>query len=222
MATFYHLLARPDKKVRVCTGLSCRMAGADDMLRGAELSGLPVEATSCLAGCDVAPAVLQDRRVLPQVTIEDVHECGGDWERLRSAANADDAPWTGHVGPERDDPDRLALNLHGEPDFSGAAFARAQQMGSEGVISAIESSVSAIASEPTSTFWPISRPGLRAGRPASAGVRSRICSSMWGCRFPSAIAGCPADRQGSYQTALSVVENNLAGPVRVWRRPADF
>ena len=138
VASFYHLLARPDRKVRVCTGLSCRLAGADRVLKAAELNGLPVEATSCLAGCDVPPAVLRERRVLPSVTIEDVHRAQGEWQQLRAASNPDDGAWLGHVGPERDDPDTLALNLHGAMDFSGDAFQRAQNLGAERVISEIE------------------------------------------------------------------------------------
>ncbi|NKB88374.1 MAG: NADH-quinone oxidoreductase subunit F [Acidobacteria bacterium] len=138
VGSFYHLLARPDAKIRVCTGLSCRMAGADDVLRAAELNDLPVEGCTCLAGCDVAPAVLRDRRVLPSVTVEDVHEAKGEWENLRSAANADDEVWFGAVGPERDDPDTLVLNLMGDPDWSGTAFRRAVEIGADAVVEAIE------------------------------------------------------------------------------------
>ena len=86
VGSFYHLLSRPDAKIRVCTGLSCRMAGADDILKAAELNGLPVEGCTCLAGCDVAPAVLRDRRVLPSVSVEDIHEAKGDWRALRRSA----------------------------------------------------------------------------------------------------------------------------------------
>ena len=59
VASFYSLLARPHQKVRVCTGLSCRMKGADDVLAAAEAAGLPVEECSCLAACDLPPAVLK-------------------------------------------------------------------------------------------------------------------------------------------------------------------
>jgi len=128
VGSFYHLIARPDAKIRVCTGLSCRMQGADDVLKAAELNGLPVEGCTCLAGCDVAPAVLRDRRVLPSVSIEDIHEARGDWQQVRSAANPDNEVWFGAVGPERDDPENLVLNLLGEPDWSGAAFKRAIEM----------------------------------------------------------------------------------------------
>ncbi|MBT3606077.1 MAG: hypothetical protein HN521_23660, partial [Candidatus Latescibacteria bacterium] len=53
VGSFFNMLARPDKKVRVCTGLSCRMAGADQVLKTMEDAGMPVEGCSCLAACDV-------------------------------------------------------------------------------------------------------------------------------------------------------------------------
>ncbi len=140
VGSFYHLLARPHQKVRVCTGLSCRMAGADDVLKACELNGFPVEATSCLAGCDVPPAVLRDRRVLPAVTVEDVHEARGDWKSLRSSGAPGDEPWYGRVGPDRDDPETLPLNMLGAMNTSGSAFARAAEIGPEAVIDAIEAS----------------------------------------------------------------------------------
>ena len=34
VGSFFDLLTDADKKVRVCTGLSCRMAGADQVLAG--------------------------------------------------------------------------------------------------------------------------------------------------------------------------------------------
>ncbi len=57
VATFYHLLADPDAGVRVCQGLSCKLADCDG--KKAELDGAGVENvfTSCLGRCDMAPAV---------------------------------------------------------------------------------------------------------------------------------------------------------------------
>lgn len=138
VGSFFHLLARPQARLRVCTGLSCRMRGALDVLAACRSSQLPVEEASCLAGCDVAPAVLRERRVLPGVTVADVRQAGGDWRALRSAGAPDHGPWTGHVGPTRDDPERLALNLLGTPDYSGAAFLRAQQLGADAMVDALE------------------------------------------------------------------------------------
>ena len=136
VASFYHLLARPEAKVRVCTGLSCQLAGAEQVLAAARRAGLPVEGASCLAGCDVPPAVLRGRRVLPRVGLEDVERCGGDWRRLQGAGGG--GTWTGHVGPERDDPETLALNLLGAPSYEAAAFRRAEELGPAGIVAALE------------------------------------------------------------------------------------
>ncbi len=141
VGSFFHLLEDADSKVRVCTGLSCQMAGAQHVLEAARAAGMPAVECSCLAGCDVPPAVLRDRRVLPAVSLDDVRGAGGDWTRLvSSAAPADDTVWMGAVGPERDDLDTLAVNLLGQPDSSASAFRRARELGPEGIIAAIEAS----------------------------------------------------------------------------------
>jgi NADH:ubiquinone oxidoreductase subunit F (NADH-binding) len=140
VGSFFHLLARPQKSVRVCTGLSCRMAGADAVLAAVEAAGMPVEGTSCLAGCDVAPAVLRGRRVLPAVTVADVERAGGEWERLDSADAPGGAEWRGHVGPADADPDALALDLLGAPDLCGEALARADALGPDALLDALETS----------------------------------------------------------------------------------
>lgn len=56
VATFYHLLAQPDAGIRVCKGLSCKLAGCDGLM--AELRATDKTATfaSCLGRCDMAPA----------------------------------------------------------------------------------------------------------------------------------------------------------------------
>ncbi len=140
VASFFHLLARPHEKVRVCTGLSCMLAGADAVLAAAQASGLPVEATSCLAGCDVAPAVLRDRRVLPNVTVEDVERAAGDWQKLTSQGGASETLWRGAIGPADRADDELVLHLSREPDFTGRAFARARELGPDAIVAAIERS----------------------------------------------------------------------------------
>jgi len=140
VGTFFHLLARPDAKLRVCTGLSCRMAGADGVLKAAREAGMPVEGVSCLAGCDVAPAVLRERRVLPEVRVEDVQAAKGDWKALVSRGGLSEQSWHGHVWPEKPDSEGLALDLHGEIDRSAAALRRAEELGPEAVIGAIEAS----------------------------------------------------------------------------------
>jgi len=140
VGSFFHLLAEPDVKLRVCTGLSCQLAGAAHVLAAARDAGLPAAGCSCLAACDVPPAVLRERRVLPAVSLADVRRAGSDWRRLASSAEPADDAWKGVVGPDRDDPETLALNLLGRPDFSGDAFRRAQEIGPEAVVAAIEAS----------------------------------------------------------------------------------
>jgi len=139
VATFYHLLARPDRKLRVCTGLSCRLAGADDVLATAGQAGLPVEGVSCLAGCDRPPAVLRDRRVLPEVSVEDVKRAGTEWSELTCAGDTGNAPWTGFIGPTENDPEHLALNMAAAPELGAAAFRRADELGPKAIFDALES-----------------------------------------------------------------------------------
>jgi len=138
VGSFYHLLARPDAKIRVCTGLSCAMAGAEEVLSAARAAGLPTEGCSCLAGCDLPPAVLRDRRVLPSITVDDVRRTGGEWEKLDSEYAPGSANWRGAIGPAGVPSDQLALDLGGEIQAMGRAFARAKELGPERVVEAIE------------------------------------------------------------------------------------
>ncbi len=146
VGSFFHLLDRPHQKVRVCTGLSCRLAGADEVLKAASEAGLPVESCSCLAGCDVPPAVLRERRVLPAVQVEDVKRAGGDWQRLRSSSPLVAAPhrkdehWSGSIGPENADPSQLVFDLRGKPNFTGEAYRKAAEMGPEAFFQQLEDS----------------------------------------------------------------------------------
>ena len=139
VGSFYHLLARPEAKLRVCTGLSCLLAGAQEVLDAAEAAGLPVEGCSCLAGCDVPPAVLKGRRVLPWVQASDVDFAAGDWQQLRSARVPVEDQWSGTCGPKAR-PDKLALDLLGGRDYSGAAFERARALGADALVQALEDS----------------------------------------------------------------------------------
>ena len=56
VATFYHLLAEPDVGVRVCQGLSCKLAGCDALKADLEARGESCGFVSCLGRCDFAPA----------------------------------------------------------------------------------------------------------------------------------------------------------------------
>ncbi|MCB9176748.1 MAG: SLBB domain-containing protein [Caldilineae bacterium] len=139
VGSFFHLLSEPEVEVRVCQGLSCRLAGAEALLEAARESGLKAEGCQCLAACDQPPALLRRRRVLPALRLDEVRGAGADPGAIRAAAAPDDV-WAGQVGPEADDPEHLAINLLGPLDWSGAAFARAASMGAAAVFDGLERS----------------------------------------------------------------------------------
>ena len=140
VGSFFHLLARPDVEVRVCTGLSCALAGADRVLEAARQSGFRAEACSCLAACDVPPAILRHRTVIPAVTVAEVERAGADASNLSPHRLGQDGWGPGRIGPDRDDPARLALNLAGAPDLAARAYQRSLGLGPEGTIAEIEAS----------------------------------------------------------------------------------
>ena len=139
VGSFFHLLADPSVQVRVCTGLSCQLAGASEVLAAAKAEGLPVAGCSCLAACDEAPAVMLERRVLPRVRPADVTRHGEDWQALSADARRI-GTWKGRVGPQDAPEGSLALDLCGSQDWTGTAFARAEELGAEAVVETIESS----------------------------------------------------------------------------------
>ena len=57
VATFYHLLSDPDGGVRVCQGLSCKLADCDALMADFEARGTKASYVSCLGRCDLAPAL---------------------------------------------------------------------------------------------------------------------------------------------------------------------
>ncbi|MCP3957332.1 MAG: NADH-quinone oxidoreductase subunit F [bacterium] len=56
VGSFYHLLSDPDAGVRVCQGLSCKLAGSDALKADLEAAGTKAGFVSCLGRCDFAPA----------------------------------------------------------------------------------------------------------------------------------------------------------------------
>ncbi|MBR56830.1 MAG: hypothetical protein CMH54_02105 [Myxococcales bacterium] len=138
--SFFHLLNEPATKIRVCTGLSCRMAGAEALLAQAKASGLPASSCECLAACDRPVAVLRDRVTLPEVTCEDIAAADGDWTQVTASAVEDELAWLGAIYPPESQPDTCAVNLAGNHDFSGAALRKAAEMGADAVVEEIRSS----------------------------------------------------------------------------------
>jgi len=110
--SFYTLLRHPGPHLRVCTGLSCRMLGAEALLAKLKAEGEAVEPVSCLGQCDRAPAMLDaDRRLVR------------DHDGPRAVSPADD---------------ELPINLAGADDASYAALAKVHHMGAEQVVRQIE------------------------------------------------------------------------------------
>ncbi len=83
VATFYHhfdvvkegQIAPPALTVRVCDGLSCEMAGAQDLLaRLPAILGQAVRvmAAPCIGRCEQAPAAVVGQNPVPQATVEAV------------------------------------------------------------------------------------------------------------------------------------------------------
>jgi NADH:ubiquinone oxidoreductase subunit F (NADH-binding) len=133
--SFYSLLDQRDLKTRVCTGLSCRLAGAEDLLKACDKARLETAPTSCIAACDRPPAMLRERRVVCEVTTGDVLESQGSFEKLYSAAGSD---WRGSIWPATADEGESLLNLAAAPNWSAAGYAKALEIGPEAVIQALE------------------------------------------------------------------------------------
>ncbi len=130
VGSFFHLLAEPGIELRVCQGLTCRLQGAEELLKQAQAQGLPAAGCSCLAACDKAPAALSGRRVIPGL-------------QATALARADDAAalwpetWLGCVGP--DDPE-LPIALVRPADSTGEALRQARSRGPEAVLEVLEGS----------------------------------------------------------------------------------
>ncbi len=113
--SFYSMLRGSGETVRVCNGLSCRLAGSDELASRLRAEGQEVQETGCLGQCDRAPAALNG----------ELEVFSGGAERGR-AVTPDDV--------------ELPINLAGRPDDSGSAFAKARAMGAEAVMDAVEQS----------------------------------------------------------------------------------
>jgi NADH:ubiquinone oxidoreductase subunit F (NADH-binding) len=111
---FYHLINRPGKRVRVCDGLSCRIAGADELAESLAREGQACDRVSCVGQCDRAPATLDESLELVS------------YERRPRGTTPDD--------PE------LPVNLGGADDAGYRLLARATELGPDRVLDEIEAS----------------------------------------------------------------------------------
>ncbi len=157
VATFYHHFevvrgdaAAPGLTVRVCDGLACEMAGAQDLLKRlpALLGGTDVRvvAAPCVGRCEQAPAVVVHQTPVVQATLESVraavHASNSAFAHIRRAQPAINfvaSDWADKSLPE----------LHGYTDYAtyrdhgGYALAASVASGSadvEAIIHAMENS----------------------------------------------------------------------------------
>ena len=112
--SFYGLLREPGPRLRICAGLSCRIAGSDELLGRVRQEGAMAEAVSCLGQCDRAPVALSPRMELL-------------------------AHGTRPRGITPHDPD-LPINLGGQGDPAGDALDKARSLGPEQLLAELESS----------------------------------------------------------------------------------
>lgn len=110
--TFYSLIRKPGKPVRICDGLTCQMMGACDLIAQAESQEISWEAVSCLGQCDRAPVQLD-----PDLQLQSF-----------SQQNRKVSP---------DDPS-LPINLGGQVDDSYAGLRIAVQKSKEEILETLE------------------------------------------------------------------------------------
>ncbi len=123
--SFYHLVARPDVEARVCTGLTCDLAGAGSVLADLLARGVKAEGCACLGQCDRAPAAL--------LTDHEAHAYSVA-SRARPGVPLDTTRPTVHLTPSADD---LAIDLAGDDDLDWTALAAAKAMDPADVCEAI-------------------------------------------------------------------------------------
>ena len=111
VASFYHLIPKVPR--RVCTGLSCQLAGAEAVLEGLRAEGTHAEPVSCLGTCD-----------RPVAMIDEHHEQVGP----------------GGVGAVSPADKELPINLAGEDRKDYAALAAVRSMGAEAFLDELKAS----------------------------------------------------------------------------------
>jgi NADH:ubiquinone oxidoreductase subunit F (NADH-binding)/NADH:ubiquinone oxidoreductase subunit E len=114
VATFYHHFevvggddAAPGLTIRVCDGLSCEMAGAQDLLaRLPALLGtqdIRVVAAPCIGRCEQAPAVVVHQTPVPFATPESVIDAlnmpQAQYPKRKNAINFEASDWAGKSIP---------------------------------------------------------------------------------------------------------------------------
>ncbi len=135
VGSFFHLLNEPGVQLRVCTGLSCRLRGADEVIEKAIAAGIQTRACSCLAACDLPVAVLRGRTMLHGVDGHAMDSAGTDVNGIAAPAVV-----PGHIGPTDRGEEDFGIGLHLPQQPAGAMLARAQTMGPAAIIDEIKTS----------------------------------------------------------------------------------
>ncbi len=101
VASFYHHFeilrddeAAPSIRVRVCHGLSCEIAGANELLRKLPhllQADVKVESVPCIGRCEQAPAVAVGQRNLGHASIASVEQCLDQKQHLAGVSIAQSA-----------------------------------------------------------------------------------------------------------------------------------
>jgi len=135
VASFYHHFevvrgdaAAPGLTVRVCDGLSCELAGAQELLARLPAllgrSDVRVVAAPCIGRCEQAPAAVVHQNPVPLATVEKI--CAVlDATALRHPAAAGDAAFSATDQAGRS-VSPLAADIQVSPAYTGYAAYRAQ------------------------------------------------------------------------------------------------
>lgn len=126
-SSFYHLLSDEPDTLRICTGLSCSMNGARQLLAHCQDKDMNVKAVSCLAACDKAPAALKNRHTLVELTTHNIQTKSAE-ANASQAKEPSDFFFRGAIGSGKIAKEHLAMNLSGTATHQGEAYKLAQTM----------------------------------------------------------------------------------------------
>jgi formate dehydrogenase len=135
VATFYHHFevlkgdaAAPGLTVRVCDGLSCEMAGAQDLLKrlpallgSADVRVIPAP---CLGRCEQAPVAVVHQHPVPLATVESVAAVVQSAQALHPHARMDSVFVAAALAERSVSPEPHAVAV--APDYTGYVAYRAQ------------------------------------------------------------------------------------------------
>ena len=117
-ASFYPNLTPAAPCMRVCKGISCRMAGRRAVVQELGRMGIPFRDASCLGRCDAAPAAIENHRVITGLSPDHLGVSGETTpaETLQ-----------GSVVAHSDDEAQLPFNLLGSDHWDPALLERSRR-----------------------------------------------------------------------------------------------